>query len=90
VKGWIRSSWFLAPELERISPRLRCLREVPVAGGAKLFFVELDRAGTSGALAKSATRRALFAKGRYVLAIYMRVWPREAMLRWYREGRGGR
>jgi len=82
MKGWVSASWFLDPALETISPHLAYLREVPVEGGAALMFVCRHPDGSSGALSKSATRRRLFAEGKYVPATYMRVWPRAAMLAW--------
>jgi len=33
------SSWFYDPLLADISPHLNYLRDVPMAGGAELFFV---------------------------------------------------
>ena len=83
-KGWFSGSWFLDPQLASISPHLAHLRAVPEANGAAIFFVEADPRGTSGALAKSATRQRLFREGKYLPKIYMRVWPRQAMLEWQR------
>ena len=85
MKGWMSSSWFLDPQLEKISPHLVYLRKVPQENGAAIFFVEHDPEGKTGSLAKSATRRRLFQQGRYRPAIYMRVWPHHAMLRWYQQ-----
>lgn len=87
VRGWMSSSWFLDPALRDISPRLTYLREVPTRHGATLLFVGPDHDGSSGALARSGTRRRLFDEGRYVPAIYMRVWPRASMLRWLAKAR---
>jgi hypothetical protein len=89
VKGMISASWFLDPQLKTISPRLRYLREVPEHNGAAFFFLGHDREGDSGALAKSATRRGLFEQGRYVPAIFMRVWLRRDILAWSRRNRSG-
>jgi len=85
MKGWLSSSWFLDPALEAISPHLVHLRKVPTDNGGMLLFVGRDPEGTSGALAKSPTRRRLFAEGKYVPAIYMRVWPRRALMDWSRQ-----
>lgn len=84
VKGWLSASWFLDPALEKISPHLGYLREVPMAGGAELLFVCRHPNGSSGALSRSAERRRLFAEGQYVPATYMRVWPRQAAIAWGR------
>jgi hypothetical protein len=80
--------------LASISPHLTYLREVPEDNGAAIFFVEADPQGRSGALTKSPTRQRLFQEGKYLPKIYMRVWPRQAMLDWQRrrskhEDRGG-
>lgn len=84
MKGWLSASWFLDPALETISPHLVHLREVPTENGAALLFVNKDREGRSGALSRSATRRRLFAQGTYIPAIYMRIWPRKALIAWSR------
>ena len=84
VKGWLSSSWFLDPALESISPHLSHLHKVPVENGGMLLFVCSDPTGSSGALSRSPTRRRLFAEGKYVPAIYMRIWPRRALIDWHR------
>ena len=84
MKGWLSASWFLDPALETISPHLVHLRKVPTENGAALLFVGQDMEGISGALSNSATRRRLFAEGTYVPTIYMRIWPRRAMMLWSR------
>ncbi len=89
LKGWLSSSWFLDPALETISPHLAHLREVPLEGGAELFFVSKNPKGDSGALARSPTRQRLFAAGKYVPAIYMRVWLRRDAIAWSRRHRNG-
>ena len=89
IKGITSASWFLDPKLKSISPHLSYLRDVPEKNGAAFFFVEYDYEGTSGALAKSATRRGLFRQGAYVPAIYMRVWARNDIFQWSRRNRHG-
>lgn len=81
-KGVMAASWFRDPALVQISPRLRYLREYPERHGALMLDVGRDMAGTSGALARSPTRRQLFAEGRYVPTIYLMIWPRPALLAW--------
>jgi hypothetical protein len=83
-RGVFRGSWFIDPALRDISPNLCYLREVPVAGGARVMFVCHDRKGDSGALHKSGTRRKLFAEGRYLPAIHLLAWPRARLLAWAR------
>lgn len=87
IKGVTSASWFLDPQLKTISPRLAYLRDLPERNGAAFFFVEYDHEGSSGALAKSATRKRLFRQGAYVPAIYMRVWARTDILQWSRRNR---
>lgn len=82
-KAVIASSWFRDPALATISPRLGYLREVPCGRGAKLFVTGRDEGGTSGALARSPTRRRLFECGQYVPTIHLLVWPRSALLGWH-------
>ncbi|HKY07024.1 MAG TPA: hypothetical protein VJQ55_02235 [Candidatus Binatia bacterium] len=82
IKGMISASWFLDPRLKAISPHLAYLRDLPERNGCAFFFVEYDYAGTSGALAKSATRKRLFRQGEYIPAIYMRVWWRDDIINW--------
>lgn len=84
AKGITSASWFLDPQLREISPHLSYLRDVPEEGGAMFFRSGIDQLGDSGALARSAKRRALFDQGRYIPVIYMRVWIREDLLRWSR------
>lgn len=83
-KGVIASSWFRDPILTRISPRLSYLREYPESYGALMVRLGEDRDGSSGALARSPTRRSLFEQGGYVPVIYLMIWPREKMLAWAR------
>ena len=84
MKGWLSASWFLDPALEAISPHLAHLRQIPVANGAALLFVGQEEGRSSGAFAKSRTRRRLYAEGKYRPATYMRIWPRRAAIAWSR------
>lgn len=86
LRGVIRANWFIDPRMASISPRLAYTREVPARHGATFLYVGEDRQGTSGALARSATRRELFASGRYVPQIHMMIWPRRALLRGFGNG----
>jgi hypothetical protein len=89
VRGMTSASWFLDPALAAVSPRLAYLRAVPEAGGARFFFSARDTRGESGALARSPTRRALFAQGRYVPEVWLRVWLRGDVIAWSRRERTG-
>jgi hypothetical protein len=83
-RGVFRASWFLDPALKRISPKLSYLSEVPLANGAEMFFVEVNKSGNCGALHRSETRRKLFLRGEYVPRIYLMAWPRCALIAWSR------
>lgn len=80
VKGVFSASWFLDPAIASISPRLTYLRDVPADNGAVHIFNHVDEAGSSGALATSATRRELFERGKYKPTIYTRIWPRKSLI----------
>ncbi|MEZ5529341.1 MAG: hypothetical protein R3E57_05350 [Porticoccaceae bacterium] len=80
LRGVISSSWFLDPALGQISPHLAYLHETSVQNGATLIFNCLDKSGDSGALSKSDSRRRLFLAGKYVPAIYSRIWPRRKLI----------
>jgi len=82
-KAVIASSWFRDPALATISPRLGYLREFPCRHGAGLYVTGRDEQGTSGALARSPTRRRLFECGQYVPTIHLLVWPRSTLLGWH-------
>jgi hypothetical protein len=81
-RGVCRASWFLDPGLRSISPNLNYMADLPLGGGADLFFVQNDTLGTSGALQTSQRRRQLFASGQYVPRIHLMAWPRQALLHW--------
>lgn len=81
MKGVVSASWFFDPALREFSPHLLYLRDVPERHGAAFFLIGTDLRGDSGAIATSATRRRLFEQGAYVPQIYLRVWPRAAILK---------
>ncbi|MBX3643362.1 MAG: hypothetical protein KF720_09870 [Rubrivivax sp.] len=80
LRGVTRANWFIDPQIASISPHLVYTREVPAAHGATFLFVSHDTDGTSGALARSPTRRAMFERGEYVPQIHMMIWPRKALI----------
>ena len=75
------TSWFLDPQVKTISPHLAYLREVPELCGARFFYVTTDLTGNSGALTRSTHRRRLFEAGLYRPRLYLRIWPREDLLK---------
>lgn len=82
VKGLSCTSWWYDPQLQAISPRLSYLRKQPTEGGARIFYVGVDKDATSGAIAKSQTRRQLYHAGKYVPHVYMMIWARDDLIAW--------
>jgi hypothetical protein len=80
--GMFGSSWFYDPALARISPRLDYLRDIPLQGGARLFFVERGGEAIGNALSTSASRRQLFDEGKYMPTSFMLIWDRQSQVRW--------
>lgn len=84
IKGLFSGSWFYDPALEKISPHLSYLREIPQKNGAKIFYSGPDHGALSNALAKSKTRRRLYEEGKYLPVSYYMVWPRNDLIKWAR------
>jgi hypothetical protein len=82
VKGVFGSSWFFDPVIERVSPRLAYLRNIPVQNGALSICCGSDQGSISLATQTSETRRKLFANGQYLPTSYLLVWDRRSLLRW--------
>lgn len=82
LKGVTGGGSIIDPQLDRVAPHLAWVRKRTVAAGGSVFYLRHDQAGTSGALTRSETRRRLFAEGQYVPQLWLRVWPRRALLRW--------
>jgi hypothetical protein len=80
--GMFGSSWFYDPLLADISPHLNYLRDVPMAGGAELFFVGTGDGAIDGALITSQTRRKLYEAGRYLPTTYLIAWGKKAQTAW--------
>lgn len=82
-RGVLSTSWFLDPALEKVSPRLVYLREIPERCGATILFAGMDEKG-GGALETSPTRRRLHESGIYQPRLFTRIWPRSNILqrRW--------
>lgn len=82
VLGMYGGSWFYDPQLRDISPRLRYLQDVPLAGGARLFRSGPSEACNQDALSTSPTRKELFNQGLYTPCAYVLVWDRTAQRQW--------
>jgi hypothetical protein len=82
IRGIIRASWLLDPNLERISPNLIFLRKVPQENGAMLFRRVTTNWDINLALSMSSARRKLYKEGKYQPASYAYIWPRKELLEW--------
>lgn len=70
LKGLMGASWFFDPQLQKISPGLSFVREVPLRWGAVMVHVQRDADPDSSALTLSKERRELFERGKYVPNVY--------------------
>jgi hypothetical protein len=82
IKGIYRRSWFLDPKLEKISPSLNYLREIPQQNGAIMFEAGTNKFDIRNALAFSLKRRKLYDEGKYLPVAYAYIWPRKKFLGW--------
>lgn len=83
ARGMMGVSWFYDPQLDKVSPRLKYLREVPLAGGARLVPIGAGLDSVALATATSATRRDLHAQGKYTPISNALVWSRRDILKTY-------
>ncbi len=82
IRGMVGTSWFYDPQLQKISPHLTYLRQLPIERGA---FLLRHRAGPQDiefAIKKSKTRRRLYQEQKYRPNIYSVVWPRKDLIYW--------
>jgi hypothetical protein len=84
IRGIIRTSWFLDPNLEKVSPNLAFLRKIPQENGAGLFRRVTTNYNIRVALSMSSTRRKLYKEGEYQPTCYSYIWPRKALIEWSR------
>lgn len=82
VKGMIATSWFYDPQLVKISPHLRYLREVPCDNGAFLIIDGPGDIHTKRAIQTSKTRRKLYQEGKYTPTCCTLIWSRKKMIKW--------
>jgi len=82
IKGIYRGSWFLDPEIDRVSPRLAYLRRIPFENGARLFRIKTRELDTQRAIFNSPERKKLYRNREYKPARWAYVWPREEFLQW--------
>jgi len=87
IKGLFRRSWFLDPQLEKISPELAYLRKVPKQNGAEVFPCATFQSAVDNALAFSPKRRKWHEEGKYTPACFAYIWPRKNLLQWAENNR---
>jgi hypothetical protein len=82
--GFFAASWLWSPDTHRVSPHLKALSQ-PITENDGIV-TGVGRAPLDcGVFDCSATRRRLHQEGRFTPTIGLIVWPRDAMLRWWRE-----
>jgi len=82
ISGICSCTWANDPEVNRISPRHRHRHELWEKNGAEFFFIDTSATTTRNAIAASPTRRRLYLEGKYTPRNYMKIWPRERLIRW--------
>jgi hypothetical protein len=87
IKGVFGSSWWYDPEVERITPRIKYLRQRPLEKGASIFRMGSDQAALINATSFSRLRREKYATGEDVPTNYLMVWGRDDLLLWAKRSR---
>jgi len=82
IKGIYRSSWFLDPEIDRISPKLSFLRQIPAENGARFFKTYTRDLDIQHATSNSPERKQLYDEGKYTPTCWGYVWPRDTIIKW--------
>ena len=85
IRGLIGTSWYLDPQIPRISPKLAYLSRVPLDHGA---FLRIDGPGemhTRRAIERSPTRKRLYEEGSFKPVCATMIWPRKRLIDWARE-----
>lgn len=80
IRGTMGSTWWLDPEVARITPKLGYLRELPEAGGAEFFDLGEDEATTKDAITYSPERWQCYSEGSYRPKRIGMVWDRERLI----------
>ena len=90
IKGIFRKSWFLDPNLEKVTPELTYLREIPEHNGADLFEGGTTHQDIVDSLAFSPHRRKLYKEGKYNPTVYGYIWPKKEFFEWLSRNDVGR
>jgi hypothetical protein len=83
LRGVAAASWLRSPDTHRVSPRLAAVNAPILANGG--FVTTVGAAPDDcGVFTSSQRRKRLNLEGRFTPTIGLVLWPREAMLRWWR------
>jgi hypothetical protein len=85
VRGLARTSWFVDPNLQYISPHLAYIQRNPTRSGAFLLRHGTNPQDIDLATRTSKTRRRLYEAGTYVPVCHSLIWPRKSLLAWATE-----
>ncbi len=87
IRGMVGTSWYFDPQLEKISPHLTYLRQLPLERGAFLLRHRTEQLDIENAIKKSKTRRRLYQEKKYIPQLYSIIWPRKDLIRWAEQAR---
>lgn len=82
VKGVFGRTWFVDPQLEKISPKLCYVRHMLGRNGGRFFYLGPCTSGIEDAVYKSPTRKKLYEDGKYTPRDYLGVWSGRSLIRW--------
>jgi hypothetical protein len=85
IRGVYGQTWFLDPQLDRVSPKLAYVMHINQTNGAAIFQLGSSPQGIADATFKSPTRRRLYELGEYIPQDYMQVWTRKKLISWAEE-----
>ncbi|HOI05586.1 MAG TPA: hypothetical protein PK213_00480 [Deltaproteobacteria bacterium] len=82
VSGMFGRSWFIDPQLEKISPKVCYVRRLVFESGGRIFYAGPAVDGIQDAVYKSPTRKKLYDDGKYIPREYIGIWPRKKLIGW--------
>lgn len=86
ISGIYGQSWFWGSAIGDISRSSKYLFETPYKGGALFYLLKTSNSGNHIALADKRRKR-LFKEGKYIPKNYLIIWPRDALITWYRSSK---
>lgn len=81
LKGFVGNSWFLDPEMIRISPELSYIRNIIAQLGGRFYFFGSDASGIKNATRTNIKRMRLFIENKYKPTNYYFFLPSNYMLK---------